>query len=104
MLAADCEGLAGPVVLNGSPLSYWAGESGAQPDACLGGLLGGAWLAHLMADLGDGRFDGAWLAQNFENLQPEKAIWEKYADLFNQVDTEPTGFSNSSAGGTASTP
>ncbi len=24
LLAADCEGLTGPVVLNGSPLSYWA--------------------------------------------------------------------------------
>ncbi|KKL19091.1 hypothetical protein LCGC14_2468980, partial [marine sediment metagenome] len=28
LLAAHCEGLAGPVVLNGSPLSYWAGEEG----------------------------------------------------------------------------
>jgi hypothetical protein len=25
LLAADCEGLVGPAVLNGSPLSYWAG-------------------------------------------------------------------------------
>src|SRR3954470_17469511 len=31
LLAADCEGLAGPVVLNGSPLSYWAGEPGVNP-------------------------------------------------------------------------
>lgn len=57
LLAADCEGLAGPVVLNGSPLSYWAGESGVSPMRVSGGLLGGAWLAELAADLGDGRFD-----------------------------------------------
>src|SRR3546814_3925927 len=57
-----------------------------------GGLLGGAWLTHLTADLGNGRFDGAWLAQNFENLKPEKAIWEKYAHLFVAIDTERDRF------------
>ncbi|WP_292529218.1 DUF3141 domain-containing protein, partial [Methylocystis sp.] len=31
LLAADCQGLVGPAVLNGSPLSYWAGESGVNP-------------------------------------------------------------------------
>ena len=88
LLSADCEGLVGPAVLNGSPMSYWAGESGANPMRIAGGLLGGAWLAHLTSDLGNGRFDGAWLAQNFENLKPEKAIWEKYAHLFASIDTE----------------
>lgn len=92
LLAADCEGLTGPVVLNGSPLSYWAGESGVNPMRTSGGLLGGAWLAHLTADLGNGRFDGAWLAQNFENLKPERAIWEKYAHLFANVDSEQDRF------------
>lgn len=92
LLAAHCEGLAGPVVLNGSPLSYWAGEAGVNPMRVTGGLLGGAWLAHLTADLGDGRFDGAWLAQNFESLKPEKAIWEKYAALLENVDTERDRF------------
>jgi hypothetical protein len=92
LLSADCQGLVGPAVLNGSPLSYWAGESGANPMRVSGGLLGGAWLTHLTADLGNGRFDGAWLAQNFENLQPEKAIWEKYAHLFLNVDSERERF------------
>jgi hypothetical protein len=92
LLSADCEGLTGPVVLNGSPLSYWAGEPGVNPMRVSGGLLGGAWLAHLTADLGDGRFDGAWLAQNFESLKPEKAIWEKYASLFSDLDTERERF------------
>ena len=92
LLSADCEGLVGPAVLNGSPLSYWAGDSGTNPMRVAGGLLGGAWLAHFVSDLGDGRFDGAWLAQNFENLKPEKAIWEKYAGLFNKIDTERERF------------
>ncbi len=92
LLSADCEGLVGPAVLNGSPLSYWAGESGANPMRVAGGLLGGAWLTHLTADLGGGRFDGAWLAQNFENLKPEKAIWEKYAQLLTDIDTERERF------------
>lgn len=91
LLAADCEGLAGPIVLNGSPLSYWAGDSGANPMRISGGLLGGAWPAHLMADLGNGRFDGAWLVQNFEGLRPE-AVWEKYTNLFSHVDSERERF------------
>lgn len=92
LLAADCTGLTGPVVLNGSPISYWAGAADAQPMRVMGALTGGVWAAHMTADLGDGRFDGAWLAQNFENLQPEKAIWEKYANLFMRVDTEADRF------------
>lgn len=92
LLAADCAGLVGPVVLNGSPLSYWAGEARSNPMRVMGGLTGGAWAAHMIADLGNGRFDGAWLAQNFESLQPEKAIWEKYANLLSNVDTEADRF------------
>jgi Protein of unknown function (DUF3141) len=92
LLSADCEGLVGPAVLNGSPLSYWAGKSGTNPMRVAGGLLGGAWLTHLTADLGNGRFDGAWLAQNFENLTPEKTIWEKHANLFANVDSERDRF------------
>ena len=91
ILAADCQGLTGPAVLNGSPLSYWAGESGVNPARVSGGLLGGAWLTHLTSDLGNGRFDGAWLAQNFENLKPE-GVWEKYANLFSHMDKERERF------------
>lgn len=91
LLSADCEGLVGPTVLNGSPLSYWAGEAGVNPMRLFAGLTGGAWLAHLLADLGDGRFDGAWLVQNFESLKPE-AVWQKYADLFARVDAERDRF------------
>lgn len=92
LVAIHCEGPVGTIVLNGSPLSYWAGESGANPMRLAGGLLGGSWLTNLIADLGDGRFDGAWLVQNFEVLKPETAIWEKYAKLFLDVDREHDRF------------
>lgn len=92
LLSADCEGLVGPTVLNGSPLSYWEGEPGMNPMRISGGLLGGAWIAHFLADLGDGQFDGAWLVQNFENLKPGNAIWDKYIDLFGKIDTERERF------------
>ena len=91
LLAADCEGLVGPAVLNGSPLSYWAGESGVNPMRIAGGFVGGAWITHFLADLGGGRFDGAWLVQNFEALKPE-AIWEKYTGLLTRIDTERERF------------
>ncbi|MBI2754343.1 MAG: DUF3141 domain-containing protein [Betaproteobacteria bacterium] len=92
LLSADCVGLAGPAVLNGSPLSYWAGESDVNPMRLAGGLLGGAWLAELFADLGDGRFDGAWLVQNFENLNPASALWEKNDRVFADPEGERERF------------
>ena len=91
LLSADCHGLVGPAVLNGSPLSYWSGEAGVNPMRLSAGFTGGAWLTHLIADQGDGRFDGAWLVQNFENLKPE-AVWEKYAGLFADIDHERERF------------
>ena len=92
LVSAHCEGLTGPVVLNGSPLSYWAGEAGFNPMRVAAGFVGGVWLTHYLADLGLGRFDGAWLAQNFESLKPETAVWEKYANLFTHIDTEQQRF------------
>ncbi|UOK73890.1 DUF3141 domain-containing protein (plasmid) [Ancylobacter polymorphus] len=92
LVAIHCRAPVGPIVLNGSPLSYWAGESGANPMRLAGGLLGGSWLTHFVGDLGDGRFDGAWLVQNFETLKPEAAIWDKYASLYLDVDHEEKRF------------
>ena len=92
LLSADCVGAAGPAVLNGSPLSYWAGEAGINPMRLAGGLGGGAWGAHLMADIGNGNFDGAWLAQNFENLNPANTLWDKNYQLFANVDEERARF------------
>ncbi len=91
LVAIHCQGPVGAAVLNGSPLSYWAGESGANPMRLVGGLLGGSWVTNFLGDLGNGRFDGAWLIQNFENLKPE-AQWAKYANLFLNVDQEQDRF------------
>jgi hypothetical protein len=57
-----------------------------------GGLLGGTWMASLAADLGNGVFDGAWLVQNMENLNPANTFWDKYYHVFANVDTEPPRF------------
>ena len=55
-------------------------------------MLGGTWLASFAADLGDGMFDGAYLVENFENLNPANTFWDKYYNLFANVDTEPPRF------------
>ena len=67
MVAALRPELFGPIIVAGSPLSYWAGVHGKNPMRYSGGLLGGSWLTALASDLGHGKFDGAWLVQNFEN-------------------------------------
>ena len=36
-----------------------------------------------------GKFDGAHLVQNFENLNPANTLWEKWYHLFANIDTEP---------------
>ena len=60
----------GPILLAGTPLSYWAGVRGKNPMRYLGGTLGGTWLTALAGDMGAGIFDGASLVANFESLNP----------------------------------
>lgn len=92
LLSADCEGQSGPAVLNGSPLSYWAGAPEVNPMRLLGGLLGGAWITDFLADIGNDQFDGAWLVQNFENLNFTNALWEKHCRVFADPDGERERF------------
>jgi len=92
MLGASDPELMGPLVLNGAPLSYWAGERGRNPMRYTGGLAGGSWPAMLMADLGNGRFDGANLVLNFEALSPANTWFRKYWAVYEQADTEPERF------------
>ncbi len=92
LLSAVHKELSGPVVLCGSPLSYWAGKPGKNAMQLEGGLVGGSWLSHFLGDLGAGEFDGAWLVFNFENLNPTHAIWSKYYDLYAKIDTEEERF------------
>ena len=96
MLAASDPDDTGPIVINGAPMSYWGGAwsegEGDNPMRYAGGMLGGSWLASLTADLGNGKFDGAHLVQNFENLNPANSLWDKYYHLFDKADTEPPRF------------
>ncbi|MBR0871407.1 DUF3141 domain-containing protein [Bradyrhizobium tropiciagri] len=80
--------LFGPVIVAGAPLAYWAGVHGKYPMRYSGGLLGGSWLTALSSDLGGGKFDGAWLVQNFENQNPSNTLWTKQYNVFAKVDTE----------------
>ena len=47
MMASLRPEITGPLVLAGSPLSYWAGVRGKNPMRYLGGVLGGTWLTAL---------------------------------------------------------
>lgn len=80
--------LFGPIIIAGAPLAYWAGVRGKYPMRYSGGLLGGSWLTALTSDLGAGKFDGAWLVQNFENQNPSNTLWSKQYNVYSKVDTE----------------
>jgi pimeloyl-ACP methyl ester carboxylesterase len=92
MLAAARPDIAGPLVINGAPMSYWSGNDGESPMRYSGGLMGGAWLSLLASDLGAGKFDGAHLVQNFEYLNPANTLWEKWYHLYANIDEEPERF------------
>jgi poly(3-hydroxyalkanoate) synthetase len=88
MLAALRPELFGSIIVAGSPLSYWQGVHGKNPMRYTGGLLGGSWLTTFTSDLGHGKFDGAWLVQNFENQNPANTLWSKQYNLYSKIDTE----------------
>jgi pimeloyl-ACP methyl ester carboxylesterase len=88
LVAAERPELFGPILLAGSPLSYWAGVHGKNPMRYTGGLLGGSWLTALTSDLGHGKFDGSYLVANFENLNPANTLWTKQYNVWAKVDTE----------------
>jgi hypothetical protein len=96
MLAASSVEDTGPIVISGAPMSYWGGAwtegSGNNPMRYSGGLLGGTWLASFASDMGNGVFDGAYLVQNFESLDPANSLWDKYYHVFANADTEPPRF------------
>ncbi len=84
--------LCGPIVINGAPMSYWAGNDGENPMRYAGGVLGGVWPALLASDLGAGAFDGANLVDNFEYLNPANTFCDKLYNLYAKIDTEPERF------------
>ena len=94
MLCADCPDITGPLVLNGAPLSYWAGIEGTNPMRYRGGLSGGSWMVSLLSDLGNGKFDGANLVSNFEALNPANTIWSKQYNVYKNIDEEVERYLN----------
>ncbi|WP_211230937.1 DUF3141 domain-containing protein [Chitinilyticum aquatile] len=91
LAAAGAPELVGAIVVNGAPVSYWAGNDN-NPMRYSGGILGGAWPALLASDLGNGVFDGAHLVSNFENLDLGNTLVDKSYHLYDKVDTEPPRF------------
>jgi pimeloyl-ACP methyl ester carboxylesterase len=94
LLSADRPDITGPVVMNGSPLSYWAGMDGKTPMRYRGGLIGGIWLTSMLSDLGNGKFDGAHLVMNFEDLNPANTYWTKQYNVWANVDNEAERYLN----------
>jgi pimeloyl-ACP methyl ester carboxylesterase len=96
MIAASSPEDTGPLMLSGAPMSYWGGAwtegKSNNPMRYAGGMLGGTWLASFSADMGDGIFDGAYLVQNFDSLDPANTYWDKYYHVFANADTEPPRF------------
>jgi pimeloyl-ACP methyl ester carboxylesterase len=92
MLAAARPEVAGPLVINGAPMSYWSGNDGESPMRYSGGLVGGTWWSLFAADLGAGKFDGAHLVHNFESLNPANTLWDKWYHLYADIDHEPPRF------------
>jgi tellurite resistance protein len=94
LLCAARPDIAGPLILNGAPMSYWAGVSGVNPMRYKGGMLGGVWLTSMICDLGNGKFDGANLVSNFESLNPANTYWAKHYRVYSEIDTEEERFLN----------
>ena len=92
LLAATNPDITGPVVANGAPLSYWAGVKGKNPMRYLGGVYGGVSPVMFLSDLGNGHFDGANLVFNFERFNPARTWWQKYYDVFANVEKETQRF------------
>ncbi len=94
LLCADRPDIAGPLILNGAPMSYWAGVAGVNPMRYRGGLAGGIWMTSFLCDLGNGKFDGANLVSNFESLNPANTLWTKSYRVYSEIDQEEQRFLN----------
>jgi pimeloyl-ACP methyl ester carboxylesterase len=96
MIAANDPAMVGPIVINGAPMSYWSGSwsggGGENPMRYSGGLLGGSWMSLFASDMGNGKFDGAYLVENFEKLNPANTNWNKYYNMWKNIDTERERF------------
>src|SRR5208282_2653344 len=92
MTAAITPDLMGPILVAGSPMSYWAGVRGKNPMRYLGGIFGGSWATALSNDVGAGKFDGASLIANFELANLANTFWTKQYNVYSNVDAEKERF------------
>jgi pimeloyl-ACP methyl ester carboxylesterase len=92
MMGAVYPEMVGTLILAGTPMSYWTGVRGKNPMRYTGGMVGGSWAVALANDLGNGRFDGASLVENFEKLNPANTHWKKGHNLYAKIDTEASRF------------
>ena len=93
MTAALRPDLAGPIILAGSPLSYWAGVRGKSPMRYLGGLLGGTWLTGARRRSRPRHFRRRQPHRQFrEPCNPANTYWQKAYNVFSQIDSEPERF------------
>ena len=77
MVAATRPELFGPIIIPGSPLSYWAGVEGENPMRYTGGVLGGSWLTALASDLGNGKFDGGLSGRKLREPQSRQHLLDQ---------------------------
>ncbi len=92
ILAATNPDITGPILLNGAPISCWSGRLGQDTMRYLGGMSAGALPALFTADLNGGLFDGANLVLNFESFNPARTWFDKYYNLFLNIDNEREHF------------
>ncbi|GAB4400111.1 MAG: DUF3141 domain-containing protein [Rhodoferax sp.] len=92
MMAATHPEHTGALILIGAPVAFWSGASVRSPLAYTAVWTGGSWPSVLLADLGAGYFDGAWLVENFERLDPARSLWDKPYALWRQIDTDAERF------------
>jgi pimeloyl-ACP methyl ester carboxylesterase len=98
MLAAARPDIAGPLVINGAPMSYWSGNDGETDATPASSAHGGA----VRERLGGGKFDGAYLVRTSSTEPREHLLGEVVPPVAN-IDEEPSASSSSSAGGAGST-
>lgn len=75
-----------------SPLSYWAGNRWSVSTRPYAGLSGGALIPAFLSDLGNGEFDGALLAGNFETHSLTNTAFAKLMRALMKVDVERLKF------------
>jgi pimeloyl-ACP methyl ester carboxylesterase len=92
MAACMRPNVVGPMVVAGTPLSYWSGVRGKNAMRYLGGWFGGSWLDRMMSDIGNGIFDAAWLVGNFDNLNPANTFWTKQYNVWVNPEQEKSRY------------